>query len=230
MADIDYKAQEAAFQKRRTRDLLRMSTAKSAPTRVRDIAKHSKMLKEMLDSRIQTAFQHREKSVSEGYQMPSKLDIVKREIRMIRHNAQNEFEESRALKGVLTTGKAQVVRANSTRDKEIAEAKGYIKSYGHLKRGTPETKKALDNGDNNQKDLWRFHKQDLERARETLKKYGIEDGSSKSKSKAQKTDAQAKTAKVPKGRNPGLKKIADKMKADGKVGWVTINGNRIFLG
>ncbi len=121
-----------------------------------------------------------------------------------------ELAKAGSLKNIKTAS-AAINSINNAQ--ELKDAKAYIKKFGHLKKGTEETKKALDNGDDSQKKLWRFHKQDLKAAQELV-------------SKSQKTDAQSKTAKVPKA----LRGIADKMRDKGKGGWVTINGTPVFLG
>ena len=175
-------------------------------------------------------------------------------------------------------------------ESQINQAKAYIDSYGHLKRGTSEARQRLDNGDDSHARLWKSHRSELADAKETLKRAGIEHKAtpksttakqgpipsyaspeihkqyaealksgktgtqsfshdrttyvvnipSNKDNKAQKTDAQAKTAKLGrKGKwkeaqggpgRAGVAKIAKAMKADGKTGWVTINGAKINLG
>ena len=165
---------------------------------------------------------------------------------------------------------------------QINEAKSYIDSFGHLKRGTPEARKSLDNGDDSHARLWKSHRSQLADAQETLKQAGIKHkatpksttakqspipsyaapefhkqyaeavksgktgtqsfthdrttyvvnipSNKDNKNKAQKTDAQSKTAKVSKRGRSDVDKIAKSMKDKGRTGWVTINGAKINLG
>jgi hypothetical protein len=140
---------------------------------------------------------------------------IKREVT---RQAKENFKEAKkaASRGELAGDKTFAKARDAKVNKEaIRDAKRYIKNTEGLSK--KQLLKRLDDGDSSKSQLLRMHRRELREAKKTL-------------SSSQKTDAQSKTAKVPKGRNPGLQKIADKMKANGREGWVTINGNRILLG
>ena len=126
-----------------------------------------------------------------------------------------DFAEYKKLE---SQGEKKVQELGSRKDsrkanKELSDAHRYVKSHGNLKKGSKQARELLDDGDSSQRKLWRGHRQDLKAAQETI-------------AKSKQGSGQTKTGRVPKG----LKGIADKMKGDGKSGWVTINGTAINLG
>lgn len=122
--------------------------------------------------------------------------------------AKDNWKEAQILK---KGGAEGVVKSKGKAD--LRDAKAYVKSYGSLKKGSKEARSVLDDGDSSHGQMWRHHRRDLKDAQDTI-------------AKSKQGSAQARTSRVPKG----LKGIADKMKGDGKSGWVTINGTAINLG
>ena len=122
---------------------------------------------------------------------------------------------------------SQVKEEKKQNASAVRTAKAYVKKWGDVTslkhpKAQAMLKREFDfePGSDSKRGLFKEHQKVLKDYSERIKQSG------------QKTDAQAKTAKVPKSsRVPSrLKGIADKMRDNGKTGWVTINGMHINLG